>query len=932
MNIQNAPESENVPDDAQLVEAARAGDVSAFSTLVSRYYPRVYGLAYSKIGQWDTSEELCQETFLVAYANLSQLKKPGSFQMWLFRILRNLSKHWLRSEIYRRKLAENFGEQHEGSASDHANPATHLAAKEQSNQVCAALRALRPGLREALVLYYMQGKSTRETADILGISENAVSNRLHHGRKKLRGILERQLEAELSKPLPPESKKRIMAGLSFGPALPHIGQIAAKTGIGFGFEQFLHGTKTIATTGVVVMTTKKTIVLVTVLLLFLIAGVYSGDLRHPETPPLSENSDTPRQATAPALPLTEERPQQRVPEKAIAPPSNDVGAETTKRELDEGEISDPALYCSISGTVWNKEGPIRGASVLVTAFGYDKDELERDNPHQTHMTALDNGHHFLATTDHRGYYRISGIRFAESATVFAHKEGYVGTYARPDGQQPRVVFQPGDALEGIDIRLSSGVTLKGRVLTPDDLPVPDAIVHIMGVGTTHSKRTSGPTSCGGEGLTFTDEQGGFSLDFYELADYCNLQVISKAHGQSTFRMVDIRGENILLRMEPPARMNGAISGLNGRFVTDKRLALRGISYLPTKHGKSGRFGTEYVAELDRRGHYEITGIDPGQSYSVTIIDTKGREVTPQLHMVDFIAGETRVWDYTLYEPSIIRGRVLSEQSGLPIKDVEVRCDKDGEPLSASTTIVWNDQLSEVRVQKDGRYEFRILTGPGNYMLFPKFMETLKSHVDLREAYGKELQLAGGEEIELDLVMPESCTLSVQVVDQEGNPVPDVLVEMRQSNGRYGDSRRTDDAGRISFSGFPPHEPCNMAFGQNPGYVGTQIGPFIGEPGQEFPEEILMVYRSTELVGLVVDQNGEPFSDTRLIMSVTWDGITMKASMTTDERGLFHQSGLPATEVDLEITVLLEDDTSRAYSSQATLYADEVADLGRIILK
>jgi len=83
MNISaETPENEMVSDtDARLAKAARAGDKQAFSRLVERHYRAIYGLAYASVGNWSAAEELTQEAFLVAYANLQRLRVPGVFLM-----------------------------------------------------------------------------------------------------------------------------------------------------------------------------------------------------------------------------------------------------------------------------------------------------------------------------------------------------------------------------------------------------------------------------------------------------------------------------------------------------------------------------------------------------------------------------------------------------------------------------------------------------------------------------------------------------------------------------------------------------------------------------------------------------------------------------------------------------------------------------------
>ena len=84
--------------DEQLVELTREkGDTAAYGELVTRYQGRVYGLAYSWVGDWAEAEDMTQEAFLCAYMNLDQLRDPAKFASWLKRISFGTCMDWLRA-------------------------------------------------------------------------------------------------------------------------------------------------------------------------------------------------------------------------------------------------------------------------------------------------------------------------------------------------------------------------------------------------------------------------------------------------------------------------------------------------------------------------------------------------------------------------------------------------------------------------------------------------------------------------------------------------------------------------------------------------------------------------------------------------------------------------------------------------------------------
>jgi len=70
----------------KLAEAAMKGNVDAFGQLIAQHYPLVRGVVFRRVGDWDVSEDLAQETLLAAHANLDQLRDSKAFPAWLCRI------------------------------------------------------------------------------------------------------------------------------------------------------------------------------------------------------------------------------------------------------------------------------------------------------------------------------------------------------------------------------------------------------------------------------------------------------------------------------------------------------------------------------------------------------------------------------------------------------------------------------------------------------------------------------------------------------------------------------------------------------------------------------------------------------------------------------------------------------------------------------
>ena len=117
--------------------------------------------------------------------------------MWLRRMTRNLSVSWLRAASYRRALAERHGTGNPDAA--HGNPVSQNSMRREGlERVREGLNTLRPRIRDALILYYLEGQSVVEAAKALGITREAMKSRLHKGRTELRAYFESSWEDDLT--------------------------------------------------------------------------------------------------------------------------------------------------------------------------------------------------------------------------------------------------------------------------------------------------------------------------------------------------------------------------------------------------------------------------------------------------------------------------------------------------------------------------------------------------------------------------------------------------------------------------------------------------------------------------------------------------------------------------------------------------------------
>jgi RNA polymerase sigma factor (sigma-70 family) len=192
----------NETDDVTLVGNALEGDVTAYGQLVERHQSLACSVALGICGDLHRSEDIAQEAFVAAWKQLRDLREPDKFKPWLCGIVRNLSHSSLRKDE-RVPVAETDAPSDErGEADDGPSPAEQTIDSEERAILLRQLQELPPLYREPMVLFYRQNESVASVAEALGLSEDAVKQRLSRGRAMLAVRIERTLGSVLRKTAP----------------------------------------------------------------------------------------------------------------------------------------------------------------------------------------------------------------------------------------------------------------------------------------------------------------------------------------------------------------------------------------------------------------------------------------------------------------------------------------------------------------------------------------------------------------------------------------------------------------------------------------------------------------------------------------------------------------------------------------------------------
>src|SRR5580700_8589114 len=189
-------------------------NLPTWEDIVRTHSARVYRLAYRLTGNSHDAEDLTQEVFVRVFRSLSSYT-PGTFEGWLHRITTNLFLDMARRR--QRIRFEGLGDETVARLGDGArSPADAFDDRHLDSDIQAALKALAPEYRAAVILCDIEGLSYEEIADALGIKLGTVRSRIHRGRAQLRAALEHRRPRRLGETRVPVPRAPIAARLAPG--------------------------------------------------------------------------------------------------------------------------------------------------------------------------------------------------------------------------------------------------------------------------------------------------------------------------------------------------------------------------------------------------------------------------------------------------------------------------------------------------------------------------------------------------------------------------------------------------------------------------------------------------------------------------------------------------------------------------------------------
>ncbi|QDU56311.1 RNA polymerase sigma factor [Aeoliella mucimassa] len=170
-------------NDELLVIRAQQGSEQAVTELVERWQHRLWRFAWRMTDDEQAAWDVLQEAWIVMSRTIGQLEVPAAFPAWAYRITSNKARDWIRRRQTRRRADHIYSSSRTEVDPD---PVDRIDQFEDLTQALAAL----PGSDRAILsLYYEDGFSVSQIANILEVAAGTVKSRLHYARRRLRRSL-----------------------------------------------------------------------------------------------------------------------------------------------------------------------------------------------------------------------------------------------------------------------------------------------------------------------------------------------------------------------------------------------------------------------------------------------------------------------------------------------------------------------------------------------------------------------------------------------------------------------------------------------------------------------------------------------------------------------------------------------------------------------
>jgi RNA polymerase sigma-70 factor (ECF subfamily) len=178
-------------NDAKLFKQLKAGERTAFETIVQAHYGSVWRQHYLLCGDADLAADLTQETFLQAWRSIGSFRGQSTLRTWLYTIGARVWQRKGRPLICRATMPLP-----KTLHTDEPEPESLALQHIQWDAITVALQSLPDDMRLALILFYRQELSHSEISEALGVPIGTVKSRIYEGVRRLRRLLNQPEDAQ----------------------------------------------------------------------------------------------------------------------------------------------------------------------------------------------------------------------------------------------------------------------------------------------------------------------------------------------------------------------------------------------------------------------------------------------------------------------------------------------------------------------------------------------------------------------------------------------------------------------------------------------------------------------------------------------------------------------------------------------------------------
>jgi RNA polymerase sigma factor (sigma-70 family) len=693
-------------DEIELLKQCLTGSPESFAEIVGRYQSLICGLTFALTGNFGKSEELAQETFLLAWKNLKQLRDLTRFKAWLCQIARNVVQNWRRS-IHRDVIDEAIplGHAPEPTALQ-ADPAQQIIRDEEQSVIDRAITSLPEKYRLPLILFYREDKSHREVAELMEISEDATRQRIARARAKLKEQVVQMVATGLEQTKP---------GKTFtGVVLASIVSISIK---GMSVTAATMTTKGTLSAGFSGLAVKITAVAAGLVLLAgatftIIAQRPLGAIEEPAVPPVAITSldagDIPEQPTL--LPPLHESPDSQPPNPVIvATPvaANDV-LESPEEPIKEFRPSDDDKETYRLACVDTDDKPVSGALVYILQYSYPDPALTK-----RYVLVPNLQEDGPLTSDANGLVAFQAFRNPDGEDVY--REAYaIVPHQRVGVWQQMIPFENKQNEQAFHVRLYKSKTVSGQVLLPEGHDMASVHADIMSIGLPAPGRKYGHSFGSwifepwgvfpGVFDVAIDTEGCFEIPDLPADGRFNVRVRGLGLAEAQQHVLDSQHTDFIeLKLVPEGVIEGKVQFSDAQIpVVNRRVSCNTYS--------NRNIARNHVGTTDEHGYYRIEGLNTG-TYKVVV----RHDTYPPSHIahakasVEVTAGRvTDSINFELETGTIVTGRITDKETNAPVEGVLVVVLSPADPGGAP--------INNDRSDRDGLYAVRVPVGETKFYI------------------------------------------------------------------------------------------------------------------------------------------------------------------------------------------------------------------------